>query len=232
MKHPPSSFSLVLQVGAIMFATVLVVLVFFRIRPSVLPPLTLQESVHAVIERMAPATVMIVDDQGIIGGWVLVDVSTVLTSKHILQIGKKYAVRLSDNEIAWGTPVALHPDLDLALLALDQEHASFAHPIASQASLRAGDFVLGFGTLPQARSFIHHFGIISEVAASLTLGNRTLEWLILTDIPLQAWYSGAPLFNLRGELIGINTAFGVGENVGWSTAVDRAVLEDWIESMN
>lgn len=68
MKHSHSSFSLVLQVAAIMFATVLVVLVFFRIRPSVLPPLTLQESLHTVIERSTPATVMIVDDQGIIGG--------------------------------------------------------------------------------------------------------------------------------------------------------------------
>lgn len=232
MKHAPSSFSLVLQVGAIMFATVLVVLVFFRIRPSVLPPLTLQESLHTVIERTTPASVMIVDNQGIIWGWVLIDVSTVLTSKHILQIGKKYAVRLSDDEIVWGTPVALHTDLDLALIALDQEQTSFVHPIASQASLQAGDFVLGFGTLPQSRSFIHHFGIISEVGASLTLGNRTLGWLILTDIPFQAWYSGAPLFNLRGELIGINTAFSVGESVGWATPVDAILLTDWRKTLD
>lgn len=68
MKHSPSSFSLVLQVGAIMLATLLVVLIFFRIRPSVLPPLTFQESVHAAISKNAPATVMIVDDVGIIGG--------------------------------------------------------------------------------------------------------------------------------------------------------------------
>jgi hypothetical protein len=68
MKHSPSSFSLVLQVGAIMLATLLVVLVFFRIRPSVLPPLTVQESVHDVISKNTPATVMIVDESGIIGG--------------------------------------------------------------------------------------------------------------------------------------------------------------------
>ena len=66
MKHSPSSFSLVLQVAAIMVATLLVVLIFFRIRPSVLPPLTLQESVQSVIKKTSPATVMIVGDSGII----------------------------------------------------------------------------------------------------------------------------------------------------------------------
>lgn len=66
MKHSPSSFSLVVQVGAIMLATVLVVLIFFRIRPSVLPPLTLQESVRSVLEKTSPAVVMIVGDRGVI----------------------------------------------------------------------------------------------------------------------------------------------------------------------
>lgn len=59
-----------------------------------------------------------------------------------------------------------------------------------------------------------------------------MRGLIVTDIPFQGGYSGAPLFNLRGELIGIHTAFGVGENVGWSTPVDQKLLTDWKKSLN
>lgn len=110
----------------------------------------------------------------------------ILTSKHILQIGKKYAIRLSTNDIAWGTPIALHPDLDLALVALEREHTSFVHPIASEASLRAGDFVVAFGVLPESRTFVRHFGIISELNTSLTVDNSVFSGLILTDIPFQA----------------------------------------------
>lgn len=84
-----------------MLATLLVVLIFFRIRPSVLPPLTLQESVQSVLEKTSPATVMIVDDRGVIGGGVLIDSTTVLTSKHLLQIGKRYGIRFADDEIVW-----------------------------------------------------------------------------------------------------------------------------------
>lgn len=185
MKHSPSSFSLVVQVGAIMLATVLVVLIFFRIRPSVLPPLTLQESVRFVLEKTSPATIMIVGDRGVIGGGVLIDASTVLTSRHLVQIGQRYGIRFADNEILWASPLALHPDRDLALLSIEKKSPHFIHPITSQALLRKGDFVLAHGVLSQIPSFVHHFGIISDTQATLTVGDKRMNGLVLTDIPFQ-----------------------------------------------
>ncbi len=185
MKHSPSSFSLVLQVGAIMLATLVVVLIFFRIRPSVLPPLTLQESVQSVLEKTSPATVMIVDDRGVIGGGVMIDSTTVLTSKHLLQIGKRYGIRFADDEIVWGSPLALHPDLDLGLVVLEKEYVSFAHPITSQALIKKGDFVIAHGIISQIPSFVRHFGIISDTQTNLVIGDKIIHNLILTDIPFQ-----------------------------------------------
>ena len=231
MKHSPSSFSLVVQVWAILWATLLVVLIFFRIRPSVLPPLTLQESVQSVIAKTSPSSVMIVDESGIVWGGVLVDSSTILTSKHLVQIGKRYGIRFSDNDIVWWSPIALHPDLDLALVALEKEYTSIARLVASRTVLRPGDFVIGHGVLTQTQSFVHHFGIISDTRATLTLGDKRMTGLILTDIPFTWGYSGSPLFNLQGELIGINTAFGSSVGVGWSTPVDDIFMADWKKTL-
>ncbi len=231
MKHSPSSFSLVLQVGAIMLATLLVVLVFFRIRPHVLPSLTFQESVHAAISKNAPATVMIVDDVGIIGGWVVIDSTMILTSKHLVEIGKRYGIRFADNDIVWWSPVALHPELDLALILIEKPYSHIAQIVTSSTSLRPGDFVIAGGVLPQMQSFTHHFGIISATNATLTI-QKQMRGLILTDIPFRGAYSGWPLFNLRGELIGIHTAFGVDGNVGWSTPVDQGLIGDWKKVLN
>lgn len=231
MKHSPSSFSLVLQVGAIMLATLLVVLIFFRIRPSVLPPLTLQESVQSVLEKTSPATVMIVDDPGVIGGGVLIDSTTVLTSKHLLQIGKRYGIRFADDEIVWWSPLALHPELDLALIVLEKPYSHFAQPISSHVFLKAGEFVIAQWVLAQAQSFVRHFGIIADTRANLTVGDKTIRNLILTDVPFQWGYSGAPLFNLKGELIGIHTAFGANTWVGWSTPVDESIIADWKKNL-
>ncbi len=231
MKHSPSSFSLILQVGAIMCATLLVVLIFFRIRPSVLPPLTFQESVHAAISKNAPATVMIVDDAGIIGGWVMIDSTMILTSRHLVEIGKRYGIRFGDNDIVWWSPVALHPDLDLALVLIEKSYPNTAQIIASSSSLQAGDFVIAGGVLPQTQSFTYHFGIISDINATLMVPKQ-MRGLILTDIPFRGAYSGGPLFNLRGELIGIHTAFGVDGNVGWSTPIDQGLIGDWKKVLN
>ena len=146
MKQSPSSFSLLFQVASIMVATLLVVLVFFRMRPSISPPLSIQELVHNVIETTSPAVVMIVGKDGISGTGVTIDTQgTILTSKHLIRVGERYGIRFSDNEIEWARTLALHPTLDLALLKLEIRHATTEIPIiASQTLLQSGDFVVAF----------------------------------------------------------------------------------------
>ncbi len=121
--------------------------------------------------------------------------------------------------------------MDLALIFIEKPYSSAAQIISSSSSLRAGDFVIAGGVLPQIQSFTHHFGIISSTDATLTL-QKQMRGLILTDIPFRGAYSGGPLFNLRGELIGIHTAFGVDGNVGWSTPVDQRMMADWQKTLN
>lgn len=177
MKQSPSSLSLVLQVVSVMIVTLLVVLIFFRMRPSVTPPLSIQESVHNIIDTISPAVVMIVNKDGISGTGIMIDrEGTILTSKHLITAGERYGIRFADNEIEWARTLALHPTLDLALLKLEIRHATTEIPIiASQTLLQTGDFVVAFGVLPSSPSFITHFGILSQMHQSLTVGNQNLS---------------------------------------------------------
>lgn len=67
---------------------------------------------------------------------------------------------------------------------------------------------------------------------SLIVGEKRIQGLLLTNIPFQGGYSGAPLFNLHGDLIGIHTAFGISTGVGWSTPVDKTMIGDWMKELN
>lgn len=177
MKKISPSLVPILQVGSIMVITLLVVLIFFRMRPSILPVPTLQESVYNTIDIISPAVVMIVDRDGISGAGLIIDTQgTILTSKHLIQTGARYGIRFANNDIEWARPLAFHPTLDLALMKLEVTHTTpQVAIISSQALLRSGDFVLAFGALPSSQSFMTHFGILSEMNQSLTVGQKNFS---------------------------------------------------------
>lgn len=66
---------------------------------------------------------------------------------------------------------------------------------------------------------------------TVRFGTSTITGLLLTDIPFQPGYSGSPLVNLRGELIGIHTAFGGERQLGWSTPVDEEMIRAWVAAV-
>jgi S1-C subfamily serine protease len=224
MKHPPSSFFLVIQVGVIVCITVLVVWFFFQLRPSILPVPTLQSSLHTLLESSAPAVVMIINQEKIIGVGSCINERTIITSKHLIHSGQRYSVRFSDKNTSWVTPIFLSEESDIALLWSDRPCTSFLETISSQALLKPGDFVVAYWALPTSSVFISHFGSISALDQYVSIDDQSLKGLILTDIPFQAWYSGWPLLNLQGELIGIHTAYASRENIWWSTPIDASLL--------
>ena len=132
-----------------------------------LPVLTVQESLHTTLEALSESTAMLADESGIIGSAVLIDNSLLLTSKHLVQIGKSYDILFSDNQRVKGVPIALHPDLDLALLVLEKEQSRHVPIITSQALVSPGDFVIATGAIVSQSSLIHNLGIISAIDASL-----------------------------------------------------------------
>lgn len=176
MKKHTSPFTSLSQVIYVLVTTFVVVFVLFRFRPIDTPVLTLQESLHSIISSVSPSVVMIVDTSGVIGTGVLIDRNTILTSKHLLQEGKRYGVRFSDNDIEWASVKSLHSTLDLALLTLVAPHGnSFPSFVLSQAGFQSGDFVIAFGVLSQGPSFMQHLGILSQMNQTLTINQKTIS---------------------------------------------------------
>jgi S1-C subfamily serine protease len=62
--------------------------------------------------------------------------------------------------------------------------------------------------------------------ASAIIGGMTYTGLIRSDIPLQAGYSGGPLLDPRGEIIGVHTAYEPAGVSGWSTLVNRDIIRE------
>ncbi len=194
MKKSPFSlfsFSLFFPTTSIVLMIFFTVFIIFSLRPGSPIP-HLQDQIHVTLDTVSRATVMIVGKTGIIGAGAIIDEKgTILTSKHLVQMGERYGIRFFDKEIEWGRPIALHPTLDVALMTLENHpQRDFIPLIASRTFLRLGDVVIAFGALPESQSFVSHLGLLSGIDQSVQIGNKTFTGLLLTDIPLQAGYSG------------------------------------------
>jgi serine protease Do len=175
---------------------------------------------------MRSAVVMILDEGGIIGTGTLIDAQTVLTSKHFLVEGKRYGVRFSDSSLASVVSLTLHPNLDLALLSLlslDSPYRTQYPQISSQKpSLQTP--VIAFGTHTQDATISEHRGVVLSQDERVEIGDNLFTGLLLTDIAFQSGYSGGPLMNLRGEIIGVHTAYESSGKSGWSTPINTVIL--------
>ncbi len=168
---------------------------------------------------------MIMDEGGIIGTGTLIDAQTVLTSKHFLVAGKRYGVRFSDSSLTSVKSAVLHPSLDLALLRLDTAHQA-RYPRISLQKPPLQSPVIAFGAEMQDATISERRGVIVSHDSSVKVGNDVVTGLLLLDIPFQSGYSGGPLVNQLGEIIGVHTAYESSGQSGWSTPVDTKILRE------
>lgn len=169
------------------------------------------------------AVVMILDREGIIGTGTLIDPETVLTSKHFLVAGERYGVRFSDSSLGGVASLTIHPTLDLALLRLDTRYEA-EYPCISRQKPSWEASVVAFGTQIQDATIVERRGIILGQDATVKVGDNVVTGLIVSDIPFQAGYSGGPLLNRRGEIIGVHTVYETRGQSGWSTPITREIL--------
>jgi serine protease DegQ len=154
------------------------------------------------------------------GSGVIVDAQAgyVLTNQHVVASADKIVVTLKDNRKFDATLVGGDPDTDIALLKIEARGLA-ALPIGDPDRLEVGDFVLAIGN-PFGLGQTVTSGIVSALGRS-GLGIESYENFIQTDASINPGNSGGALVDLRGELIGINTAIftGGGGNIGIGFAV-------------
>lgn len=161
-------------------------------------------------------------------GVVLTSDGEILTNAHVVEGATGVTVRFAgETEPRAATILASDPGNDLALLKIEATNlkpATFAQP----GTIRIGDQVIAIGYAlaldggPSVTS-----GIISALKRTIITDSGALNGLIQTDTAISSGNSGGPLVNLRGEVVGINTAVArsdvnqAANNVGFSISVDE-----------
>jgi serine protease Do len=154
----------------------------------------------------------------------------VLTNRHVIKdaANKDIKIRLADGRVLHPTRVWSDPETDIAVMAVE---ANGLIPVrfGNSDQLEIGDFVLAVGS-PFGLSHSITFGIISATGRrDLILGeNVKFQDFLQTDAAINPGNSGGPLINLRGEVIGMNTAIasssGHNEGIGFSIPVNMVTF--------
>ena len=169
-----------------------------------------------------------------LGSGVIVDSENgyVLTNQHVVDEAHEIRVALNDGRKFNARLLGQDPEMDVAVLQIPAENLT-AVKLADSQDLRVGDFVVAIGS-PFGLNQTVTSGIVSALGRS-GLGIEGYENFIQTDASINPGNSGGPLVNLRGELVGINTAILApnGGNVGIGFAIPanmvRAIMHQIVE---
>jgi len=159
-----------------------------------------------------------------LGSGVIVDAAEgfVLTNNHVIAGADDISITLADGRSFEAKVIGTDPDTDLAMVRIPAEDLQ-ALQFADSSQLRVGDFVVAVGN-PFGLGQTVTSGIVSALGRA---GFRGLEFqnFIQTDASINPGNSGGALINLRGELVGINSAIFTpsGGNVGIGFAIPSAM---------
>jgi Do/DeqQ family serine protease len=146
----------------------------------------------------------------------------VLTNEHVVVQAEKIFVQLSDDRKLPARLVGADSDSDLAVLKVEDGKALSYLPLGSSDDLMIGETVIAIGN-PFGLSHTVTTGVVSALNRSLNTDGRTYYDFIQTDASINPGNSGGPLLNIKGELIGINTAiYGKAQGIGFAIPISRA----------
>ncbi len=167
-----------------------------------------------------------------LGSGVIIDSNQglVLTNNHVIDKADKIMVTLNDGRQLSAKLIGTDPEADVAIIQIPAENLTML-PIADSSQLRVGDFVVAIGN-PFGLGQTVTSGIVSALGRS-GLGIEGYEDFIQTDASINPGNSGGALVNLRGELVGINTAILApnGGNVGIGFAIPSNMVMTIKESL-
>jgi serine protease Do len=164
---------------------------------------------------------------GMGSGFIISGDGYVVTNNHVVENARQVVVRLPDRQEFDAEVVGLDPRSDLAVLKIEGEGLPTLS-LAEGRDVKVGQWVLAIGS-PFSLDFSVTAGIVSALGRSLPTetGDNYVPF-IQTDVAINPGNSGGPLFNLEGEVIGVNSQIFTrsGGSIGLSFAIPASVVRN------
>ena len=194
-----------------------------------------EKDIVNVVKKTMPAvvnisTVTLVEDfffgvypqSGIGSGFIIDPKGYILTNYHVVEGARKIDVTLSEGRKYTGKIVGYDKRSDLAVIKIDAENLPYL-PLGDSDKLEPGQFAIAIGN-PYGLNRTVTLGIVSALNRTIIEPNGVrLENLIQTDAAINPGNSGGPLINIKGEVIGINTAIkSDAQGIGFAIPINKA----------
>jgi len=165
--------------------------------------------------------------QGAGSGFFISEDGLAVTNNHVVEGADKIQVQLADSTSRLDAKVVgRDPATDVALIKVEGKGPFSPLPLGDSDRLRVGEWVMAVGN-PLNMDHTVTVGVVSAKGRQLGLSDQTssFENFIQTDAAINLGNSGGPLVNIRGEVVGINTAINAaGQNLGFAVPVNTAKL--------
>ncbi len=154
-------------------------------------------------------------------GFIISDDGLILTNNHVVEKADEIKIKTLDGREHDATVVGRDPKTDIALIQIKVK-GKLPKPakLGDSEAIRVGDWVIAVGN-PFGLGNTVTAGIIS--AKGRVIGAGQYDDFLQTDAAINPGNSGGPLFNMNGEVVGINTAIvAQGQGIGFATPIDMA----------
>ncbi len=169
--------------------------------------------------------------QSSLGSGVIIDKSgLILTNNHVIKDADEITVKFANKQEAKGKVVGTDPKTDLAVIRVSTKEDLPVATLGNSDALHVGEWAIAIGN-PFGLDHTLTVGVISATGRS-EVGIAAYENFIQTDASINPGNSGGPLLNIRGEVIGINTAIvASGQGIGFAIPVNmaRKVMDDLVK---
>jgi serine protease Do len=153
-------------------------------------------------------------------GFIIDKAGFVVTNNHVIEDADQIKVKLNDQREFDAKIVGRDPNTDIALLKIESGEDLPAVKLGDSDALEVGQWVLAIGS-PFGLEHTVTAGIVS--AKGRVIGSGPYDDFIQTDASINPGNSGGPLLNLKGEVIGINTAIvASGQGIGFAIPINLA----------
>jgi serine protease Do len=228
---PPSFADLVDQVGdaVVNITTSAVVAGRQGPAPNVPPGSPLEDFFNDFLDRQEGPENAPRRSQALGSGFVISEDGFIVTNNHVIEGADEILIEFRSGIELEAELIGTDPNTDIALLKVEADDALPFVPFGDSDIMRVGDWVMAMGN-PLGQGFSVSVGVVSARERALS---GTYDDYIQTDAAINRGNSGGPLFNMAGEVIGVNTAIlsPTGGSIGIGFAMSASVVTNVVDQL-